>query len=179
LDAFALDHQRQFAGQAAEFPRLTGFCLLIRRDALRKIGALDERFGTGFFEGDDLCLRARKAGLRLRIAPDVFIHNEGGRTFRSLGLNAPALLEQNFELFRQKWGDEHAAPYRRPAVAAPMKSSFAEKFGAKVFDFPWIDSFAAARNESLRHATGDWVFRLADSFGNRCPHAWPSWSMAA
>jgi glycosyltransferase involved in cell wall biosynthesis/Flp pilus assembly protein TadD len=32
--------------------------------------------------------------------------------------------------------------------------------GAKVFDFPWIDSFSAARNESLRHATGDWVFWL-------------------
>src|SRR5207237_2451906 len=31
-------------------------------------------------------------------------------------------------------------------------------FGARVFDFPWVDSFAAARNESLRHATGDWVF---------------------
>ena len=30
--------------------------------------------------------------------------------------------------------------------------------GARVFDFAGVDSFAAARNESLRHATGDWVF---------------------
>src|ERR1051325_6086585 len=29
---------------------------------------------------------------------------------------------------------------------------------ARVFDFPWVDSFAAARNESIRHATGDWIF---------------------
>jgi predicted Zn-dependent protease len=36
----------------------------------------------------------------------------------------------------------------------------AARFGAQVFDFPWVDSFAAARNESLRHATGDWVFWL-------------------
>src|SRR5581483_6817918 len=28
----------------------------------------------------------------------------------------------------------------------------------KVVDFPWVDSFSAARNESLRHATGDWIF---------------------
>jgi glycosyltransferase involved in cell wall biosynthesis len=34
----------------------------------------------------------------------------------------------------------------------------ATSFGAKVFDFPWIDSFAAARNECLKHATGDWIF---------------------
>jgi glycosyltransferase involved in cell wall biosynthesis/predicted Zn-dependent protease len=32
--------------------------------------------------------------------------------------------------------------------------------GAKVFDFPWYDSFSAARNEALRHATGDWIFWL-------------------
>jgi glycosyltransferase involved in cell wall biosynthesis len=36
----------------------------------------------------------------------------------------------------------------------------ARQFGARVIDFPWVDSFAAARNESLRHATGDWIFWL-------------------
>ncbi len=36
----------------------------------------------------------------------------------------------------------------------------AARFGARVFDFPWPDSFGAARNESLRHATGDWVLWL-------------------
>jgi len=30
-------------------------------------------------------------------------------------------------------------------------------FGAKVYDFKWINDFAAARNESLSHATGDWI----------------------
>src|SRR5579884_2195452 len=34
----------------------------------------------------------------------------------------------------------------------------AANLGAKVFDFPWKDSFASARNESLRHATGEWIF---------------------
>jgi len=32
------------------------------------------------------------------------------------------------------------------------------RFGARMFEFPWCDDFSAARNESLRHATGDWVF---------------------
>jgi tetratricopeptide (TPR) repeat protein len=43
--------------------------------------------------------------------------------------------------------------------------------GARVFDFPWCDDFAAARNETLRHATGRWVLWLdADEYfdeGNR------------
>lgn len=33
-------------------------------------------------------------------------------------------------------------------------------YGARVIDFPWVDDFAAARNESLRHCTGDWVLVL-------------------
>ena len=37
--------------------------------------------------------------------------------------------------------------------------------GARVFDLPWPDSFAAARNESIRHATGQWLLRLdADEY---------------
>jgi glycosyltransferase involved in cell wall biosynthesis len=36
----------------------------------------------------------------------------------------------------------------------------AAEHGAKVFDFPWTGDFAAARNESLSHATGDWILVL-------------------
>jgi tetratricopeptide (TPR) repeat protein len=36
----------------------------------------------------------------------------------------------------------------------------ASRLGARVHDFPWCDSFAAARNESVKHATGEWVFWL-------------------
>src|SRR3954453_14099521 len=36
----------------------------------------------------------------------------------------------------------------------------AAQHGAKVFDFPWRDDFAAARNESINHATGEWIFWL-------------------
>jgi glycosyltransferase involved in cell wall biosynthesis len=36
----------------------------------------------------------------------------------------------------------------------------AAAFGARVFDFPWVEDFSAARNESLRHATGQWNFWL-------------------
>jgi Glycosyl transferase family 2 len=36
----------------------------------------------------------------------------------------------------------------------------ARSFGAKVFDFAWIDDFAAARNDALARATGDYAFWL-------------------
>ncbi len=36
----------------------------------------------------------------------------------------------------------------------------ASRRGARVYPFQWVDSFAAARNESLLHAQGDWIFWL-------------------
>jgi glycosyltransferase involved in cell wall biosynthesis len=36
----------------------------------------------------------------------------------------------------------------------------AAEYGAKIFDFPWTGDFAAARNKSLEHATGDWILVL-------------------
>lgn len=36
----------------------------------------------------------------------------------------------------------------------------AKVFGAKVYDFPWTGDFSAARNQSLAHATGDWILVL-------------------
>jgi len=39
-----------------------------------------------------------------------------------------------------------------------LDRSHAADRGALVFEFPWCDDFSAARNESLRHATGDWLF---------------------
>jgi glycosyltransferase involved in cell wall biosynthesis/2-polyprenyl-3-methyl-5-hydroxy-6-metoxy-1,4-benzoquinol methylase len=36
--------------------------------------------------------------------------------------------------------------------------AIAERMGARVYHFPWPDSFSAARNESLKYARGEWVF---------------------
>ncbi len=36
----------------------------------------------------------------------------------------------------------------------------AERYGAKVVHFPWTGSFSDARNESLKHARGEWILWL-------------------
>jgi glycosyltransferase involved in cell wall biosynthesis len=38
--------------------------------------------------------------------------------------------------------------------------SIAEKYNAKVYNFPWIGDFSAARNYSLDKAAGDWILYL-------------------
>ncbi len=33
-------------------------------------------------------------------------------------------------------------------------------FGARLFEFPWIDDFSAARNESVGHCLGEWILYI-------------------
>src|SRR5262249_51140068 len=103
LAAFAARRRRDFAGQALPVERLTGFCLLARREVLGRLGGFDERYGLGFFDDDDLCVRARKAGLTLLVSQDVFVHHFGSRTFRALGIDCASRLAENFQRFRAKW----------------------------------------------------------------------------
>jgi GT2 family glycosyltransferase len=86
LGLAALD--REFAaanaGRAVDIPTAVGFCMYIRRDALERLGLFDaERFGRGYGEENDFCMRALKAGLRNVLAGDVFVYHEGAVSFSS------------------------------------------------------------------------------------------------
>jgi GT2 family glycosyltransferase/Tfp pilus assembly protein PilF len=112
LPAWAARLRQQNAGQAARVDRLTGFCLLVCREVFDQVGTFDEQFGLGFFDDDDLCVRAREAGFGLVVAQHVFVHHFGNRTFHGLGIDCRQLLMSNFERFKSKWGSERAAGYR-------------------------------------------------------------------
>jgi glycosyltransferase involved in cell wall biosynthesis len=36
----------------------------------------------------------------------------------------------------------------------------AKKYGAEIHEFQWVNDFSAARNESIKYATGDWILWL-------------------
>lgn len=112
METFANTRWHQIGPKANKVPRLTGFCLAVRRDVWDYLGGLDERFGLGFFDDDDLCLRARKAGYSLVIAEGVYVHHDGSQTFLSHGIDTQKLLQENLELYRAKWGNNEAQNYR-------------------------------------------------------------------
>ena len=67
-----------------ETERLGGFCLLMKREVLRRInnqGGLEKWTDLGLFDTDILGAKAREAGYTLAVCRDLFIHHFGTRTF--------------------------------------------------------------------------------------------------
>ncbi len=91
-------------GSIIETQRLVGFCMLLRRSVVDRIGGFDTRIGLGNFDDDDYCVRATLAGFKLAIAVDSFVHHVGGATFRAENIDYQALLERNWVLMKEKWG---------------------------------------------------------------------------
>ncbi len=100
---FAARWAKRFDGQVEAAHRLIGFCLLIKREVLDKVGVLDERFGPGGYEDYDYCLRVQQAGYSLAVAKDVFIHHFGGKGYK--GVNYDGLRLVNREILSRKWSD--------------------------------------------------------------------------
>jgi glycosyltransferase involved in cell wall biosynthesis len=232
MRAFAARWREEHRGHWFTVSKLSGFCLLMKRAVYEAVGGLDERFGPGFFDDDDLAIRARQAGFELAVAHDLFIHHFGSRTLVGNGIDATRLLDENERRFAAKWGPsapigrrvtlerwspclfnpEPTATVRTQAPRAVAVGSgldgsgvsrarvsltmivrdeqdnlphclgsvaglfdeivivdtgstdrtveIAREFGARVFDFVWVDDFAAARNAALARATGDYAFWL-------------------
>ncbi|MEO1315630.1 MAG: glycosyltransferase family 2 protein [Pseudomonadota bacterium] len=69
---------------------ISGAAMLVRTDAFRAIGGFDERIFL-YLEDDDLCVRLRSAGWRLRLAPEAVVaHEIDTRPSAADGHSAPA-----------------------------------------------------------------------------------------
>lgn len=64
-----------------EIPVGVGYCLYIKREVLNKIGYLDEIFGRGYGEENDLCLRAMENGYKTIITDKAFVYHKGSVSF--------------------------------------------------------------------------------------------------
>ena len=71
-------------GGKIDIPTAVGFCMYIRRDCLQAVGMFDvERFGKGYGEENDFCMRAAELGWRNVLCADTFVYHTGGVSFSS------------------------------------------------------------------------------------------------
>lgn len=103
LDTWAASWCAAHAGEVSDTARVIGFCMLVEREVLARIGGFDLRYGLGNFEDDDFCLRAAVAGWRSRIVHDSFIHHVGSSTFAGEGIDHRATMAENLRRFAAAW----------------------------------------------------------------------------
>jgi N-acetylglucosaminyl-diphospho-decaprenol L-rhamnosyltransferase len=78
-----------------------GTCLLVRRQVIEQIGALDETFWM-YSEDTDLCYRIHQAGWRVYYLPDVEVQHFGGASSRQRRPESVALLYESKLRFLHK-----------------------------------------------------------------------------
>jgi hypothetical protein len=113
LDAFAR-FVSQYAGlQWVEDGLLTGDSMLIKREALDKIGVLDRRY-FGYFGDIDFGLRLQRAGFKMVCAKGAWLWHEGAGAYKdqakTTGVDYQVIHEKRMQVvneaykqFREKW----------------------------------------------------------------------------
>ncbi len=94
------------AGRSQDIVTAVGFCMYITRACLDRVGAFDlERYGAGYGEEVDFCMRARRAGFRNVACADVFVRHVGEVSFGQAGAgrreSAQATVDGLYPEFQQ------------------------------------------------------------------------------
>jgi len=120
------------AGRTVDLPTAVGFCMLIRRACLAQVGAFDaERFGRGYGEENDFCMRATGAGWRNVLAGDVFVYHEGAVSFSGERLE---LTTNAGKTLMDLYPD-----YVRKVSAAAGRHPVSSLAGSKLVVYKWLE----------------------------------------
>jgi GT2 family glycosyltransferase len=113
---------------------VSGACMAIRRETLRDVGTLDERFFM-YFEDADLCRRARAAGWLVYYLPHVEIVHQTGASSRSKP-KAVWLLHKSAFLYHRKHGAHGPFNVFSAAVLAGLTLRALAKLGTSLLEQP-------------------------------------------
>lgn len=115
-------------GSPSEVDWVSGACLLVRREALKAAGLLDERFFM-YFEDADLCRRVREKGYRVLYAPAVRVVHDAGGSTPSKPL-ATLRLHRSAFLYHRKHGSPGPLGLATVLVALGLLARTAAKLAA-------------------------------------------------
>ena len=137
LESYAAKHSFPMNKAYIKRFRLTGFAMMLSREAIRCVAKdykiFDERFSPGYFEDDDLGIRLARAGFEQYVCKNAFIYHNGGTGFAE---NSEAMTE-NRNKFIDKWGFDvwsYSLPWFE-ASNAVMDLYAKRKEGLRILDF--------------------------------------------
>ena len=102
LDAYA-ETLADTRGLYVEVGMCIGFCLLIKREVIERIGFLTEEVERIFFEDEDYSMRAQEAGFRCAVVSSAYVHHAEHRTVKRMG-ERERIFQRNQRWCEAKWG---------------------------------------------------------------------------
>lgn len=89
-------------GKFMEMNQCQGWCMLVKRDVIEKIGYLDERFGLGGFDDTDYSMRAHLAGYKSVCVHSSYVYHKMHTSFDRMGDRKKIQADSEREYFK-KW----------------------------------------------------------------------------
>lgn len=102
-NVFGKDRADGSRGQWQELGSCKGFCMLLKRDLVRKIGLFDEAYGMGYFEEKDFSRRAIEAGFILGRAKSSYVFHKDRLSFDRIEAR-DEIFKRNENIYNRKWG---------------------------------------------------------------------------
>ena len=90
-------------GEWQELDSCKGFCMLIKREVVKKIGLFDEAYGMGYYEEKDFSRRAIEAGFLCVRSKASFVFHADRLSFDKLE-NRDEIFKRSEEIYNKKWG---------------------------------------------------------------------------
>jgi len=112
LPEAAIEYHRRHKGNLTATSFLSGFCLVIKKEVIEKVGYFDEQFTPGGFEDNDFCARCLEHGIHMIISQSVYVHHFGGRTFKSLKVDPLVCRVRFLSKWKNRLGQKLVAMYR-------------------------------------------------------------------
>ena len=104
--ALTIDEYAKKVGENAdrymEMNQCFGFCTLVKREVIEKIGYLDETFGMGGYDDTDYSMRAFKAGYRCASVHSSYVYHKQHVSFKAMGAKDSFTLKGQKE-YLKKW----------------------------------------------------------------------------
>jgi len=98
--------ERKFLGKNFDACTVVGNCLMISKECIKKVGYLDEIYGTGYGEETDYQFKAMEKGFEAKVAIDTYVFHKSEVSFGT-SKEKQEKLERNRKIFFDRWGEQY------------------------------------------------------------------------
>ena len=142
---------KEYAGTFIEIGSAIGFCMLIKKEVIKRIGVFDEIYGMGNFEDTDFSRRAIKDGFLCVRACGAYVYHREGTSF-----GRDKTFDENFERNRQiyefRWGKRRWIAYILNSLDEYTLTKFNKDAIRTARNGYWVWSFSKEHLDLPRHS---------------------------